>query len=629
MNRDASKDLLPSPLLPYAELLLFGGLALWLLWAASVVRIDYYDTWDTLLNARFFLGLNPHFNNMRAPGMAWLMLPVEWLKLQLDLQPADLRINHLLMAVLHFAMLLGSYLGLLHIGGRRWSSYWAFVIATFSYLFFAYLPFVSHDILPGVLLLWMLIAARRMFRHYKYKYMILLVIFTSLAALIKHTYALLWLALLLLYLLRALWTRQRGDWMHWLRLLGLASLSGLLVWLAFAFAFSHDFADSAFLLRPLAGLRDTFAQFGTTDTGERKIYLINFLVYGAASVPLVLAGFLSLLERGEAKGDAYSLSCDVAFVVLFFFLVMPLLGLRELRYLLFLTPLYAVLIASSLRALSRRRAWRQASMVAVGLLFGLQLFGWPLAVYSWPSAFLSLRQPARAFAQGSSLLPILQRLQKNRGPIAVYTPKRQAAISLMDDALLPVWGDSFHGIFQLSADHLAMLTGRRVMINFDPRKIEQKAGLQIVDIVVNQQFAVHQLHPPGICLQHAKKVLTWIGRLARDPLRLAEPGQNTANHDRGWFVTDDGGSSAVCRPLRPASALRGAVPLAWADLAKTDKSWPVPVNASCLPLQGQVLARARQHQIVIYSALPDMVLRLGNQQWRQLELRRADLCPKR
>ena len=628
MNHDNIYAAHPSRLFIWAEGLIFGTLAFWLIWSASLLRIDYYDTWDTIANARFFLGELPHYNNMRAPGMAWLLLPVEWLKIFLGLNYEDLRLDHLFMAFVHLATLLAIYRGINRINSRHWTSLLAFSIAVFSYVFLSYLPFVSHDIAPGVLLLWMLILAREYLHQPSRKLFILLVFIGAIGPLIKHTYALFWAVLLLVFAITALWQKNKTSLKRWTHLLLMASLSAGLVWLGFAWTFSADFSQNNFFLRPYVGLQNVFDQFNTTYSAQRSLYLRNFFAYGSAAMPLSLAGIFLVWRHHQAlSASARTHNIDIAIVSLAFWIIMPLLGLREARYLLFLTPLYIVLIAATLRFLP----WRWLSLVAALLL--LQLFGWPLAHYPWPSALQPLMRPARPFYQGASFVPIIQLLKKNQGPLAVYTPTREAPISMMDDEALPVRGDIFHGIFHLSADHLGQITQRPVSINRDPHKIFSLDTNKKITVIVNKHFAIRQPEPPALCLENGQQQIISIGQLQRAELVMS--GLDSV-HAKAHSPTSQKLKSAPelgpdCFQLEASPGQQSLmISLAVTNNLQSQHSFPIVQDGACLRIQGfKAATNADNTGMKLYFFHPDIVLRLADQDWRKREMQDPDLCPKR
>lgn len=612
-------------LLRWSEFLVLGALAFWLLWAASLLRVEYYDGFDTISNARkLLLDGGRGFFALRSPGMAWLMLPVEWLKIHLGLAYEDMRLNHLLMAFVHFVALLFSYLGLVRINGRHWTSVLAFFIAFYSYVLLSYLPFISHDIAPGVLLLWMLILARDYGQQNQYKYFILLVILGSIGPLVKHTYALFWVLLLLVFGLRALWQKDRSAVKTWLHLLVMASLSAVLVWLVFARTFSGDFSHTPFLLRPIEALRPVFAQFGTTDSAEASLYLINIFAYGAAAIPLALLGiFLAWRRQNNLSAVARTQVIDTATLLVFFWFLMPLLGLREVRYLLFLTPLYAVLIARSLRLIPLR--WLG---LAAPLLL-LQIFGNPWVSYPWPSAMQPLLRPMRPFYQGASFLPIVRELKKDKGAIAVYTPFRESPISMMDDEPLALRGDVFHGIFNLGTNHISQITGRKVLTTMDPAEIVVQGHDKKISVIFNQAFATRSQHPPGFCLNKATEQKTIIGQL-QGPNRVVTTEQAEQALDapkRFWSIQHRPQDPKDCFQIDAPVQAKGEIPLALSLESPPRRSIAIVPLKNCFHIEGLAKKMSAAQSMQIFSIRPEMILRLADQDWRQKELQDPALCP--
>ena len=55
------------------------GLACWLLLAVLLVHLELDDGYTTIANAQHFLGISDGYFWQRAPLMAWLLVPAEWL----------------------------------------------------------------------------------------------------------------------------------------------------------------------------------------------------------------------------------------------------------------------------------------------------------------------------------------------------------------------------------------------------------------------------------------------------------------------------------------------------------------------------------------------------------------------
>ena len=54
-----------------------AALASWQVVVAAMVRIEYYDGYETLINARYLIGDSPSYIPVRFPAMAALAAPAE------------------------------------------------------------------------------------------------------------------------------------------------------------------------------------------------------------------------------------------------------------------------------------------------------------------------------------------------------------------------------------------------------------------------------------------------------------------------------------------------------------------------------------------------------------------------
>ena len=63
-----------------AALALLLALAAWQAVAAVVVEIEYYDGYETIINARYLVGDSPSYIPVRFPAMAVLTAPAEALR---------------------------------------------------------------------------------------------------------------------------------------------------------------------------------------------------------------------------------------------------------------------------------------------------------------------------------------------------------------------------------------------------------------------------------------------------------------------------------------------------------------------------------------------------------------------
>lgn len=345
-------------------------LASWLVWAVIRVGIDFDDGYGNLANAGHFLGWRAeHFFNS-APLMAFLLIPAQLLSHWLGLHPLDLRPAHALMALLHIAYLTGCWRLLAEIRGRDLASLLAFAAAVATPVFFSYAPFINLDIFPGVLVLWMIVLAHRQLRSPSPRKFWALVLLGAGLASLKQAYALVWIAIVLsLPVLCWMERAPRAQWLAALRMLGAAILSGLITWLFYAAVLVNPFATDPFWLRPWLQIQAINHIYDVEGGGWQVfypwIYLRNVSAYGILAMLLVVPGVVLAFLRGQ------SVERLVALVWLFLLLALHLTPYKEVRYLAFLAPLTAVLIAPVLYAIWQQRQiyrWLALIVLSAGLL---------------------------------------------------------------------------------------------------------------------------------------------------------------------------------------------------------------------------------------------------------------------
>lgn len=430
-----------------AELLLFAGLLGWLVWAAVIIDVEYYDGWDAVSNARLFAGTagDAGYVPNRAPMMSWLLLPSEALRQVRGGDPLDPRPYHLASAVLHGLYLLGVYGLLCKIRGRTWSSWLAFLLAVPSFVFFAYGPFLSHDIFPGLLLLAMVFWLGRWLEEPSWKLWAALVAVGAGAVLVKQTYALFWIVLFVAVVVSWLvpsWRdpdlapqemASRATW-----LAAGAALSAGIVWVALAFVLGEvrGLGDIPFFERPKIQFFATAVQ--TADAAP-WLYLRNAPAFGLLTVLLLPLG---LWRSRHSRRPAVRLA--VVSLPLFL-LAMQLIPLREVRYLLFLSPLAAVVVEPAVRRLLSRRG------AALGLALILAFEWSPLS--PWPRLAEATRL-AGSFYRESPLRPFVQSIRENREGPVVW---EGSFLSFYPPSASRLVGDHHHEIFHFGPHHLLAL----------------------------------------------------------------------------------------------------------------------------------------------------------------------------
>ena len=438
-----------------------GALALWQIISAFVVRIDLYDGYDTVINARYFAGLTDVYVYNRAPLMAWVLAPVERLRDVVGAHPLDMRLHHIATSLLHIAYLLGAYLLLVKRFGATSSSLLAFVAAIPTFVFFSYAPFISHDLVPGAILLAMLYVSARYRNAGGVGWWLLLVGLGAAAPLIKHTYALFWVAVLLG---EASVVTSKSSAGRLRNLTAGALSSAVIVWLALMASLNEAFPDTSIWLKPLEQARFIMFQPGSDVVFPWWLYIRNAPAYGVVTALLVIPGVIMNL-RGR------SLDRRVAVAWLFCIVVLALLSHREVRYLAFLAPLSAFLIVAPLRWLVSK----QHGSVLVSMFLMATLL--PLNPYSPLSEAV---HALNSFHRGNAFVNFLEPLESG-----AEQPNRvlmNTNVALRSGSSTPILGDPFHRIFEVSFHHIAVLYA---------------FGMDGIEIVNDDEFRRSAGWPPG------------------------------------------------------------------------------------------------------------------------------------
>lgn len=331
-----------------------GVVGIWLAWAVAWVNIDFDDGYSTVANAQYFLGITADYFWQRGPAMALLLVPAEWLSGWLGLHPFDVRTHHATMALLHLAYLIIVGRLLFQHFGARPQTLVALLAALLTPVFFSYSPFISHDLFPGLLTLLMVRLANGYMvdglrgRWYG------LVLTGAALALIKQTYALVWVAVLVSQA-ALLATATRGarspEWRRLGYLAVAAVLSGAMTWVAYAQVLGGSLGTTPFWWRPVEAAR-LIATLYDSDGGMAAnfypwIYLRNLWAYGVLAATLAIPGCILSLRYGDR------MQRSVALVWILLLAAMLLTPLKEVRYLGFLAPLTAWLLVPALQALGR------------------------------------------------------------------------------------------------------------------------------------------------------------------------------------------------------------------------------------------------------------------------------------
>ena len=424
------------------EYFILGGLIVWLFSAAWVVQIEYYDGYDSICNAGHFLGTVAEYQSTRGPFFGLILMPAEWLKQRLDWHPLDVRLHHITMAILHSLYLLGSYLMLVRLRGRNLVTLFAFVAAVPTFVFLTYAPFVSHDLLPGVFFLAMLLLAERFMKAPNWRCAVLMILLGALSAMIKHTFALFWFFILGIQLVLFLLDKdkaQRGASVRSYILLALCAVgSGLIAAGTLGWALKGAFPDQGFVERVMAQVKYlTFDAHDKSMDPPWWVYLRNFPAFGALASLLVLPGlWLSWKQGRRMKGLAIAWILSVV--------VIHLIGIRQVRYLTFVMPITAVLIVPVLQRLMKYREGVPAMLVV--MLF---------TQFTATSPAKELLRPFSDFYRDGEARNLLdQYVFPESDEELQLLISNTHMLSFWDGRNTPLVGDVYHNLFHLHLHHI-------------------------------------------------------------------------------------------------------------------------------------------------------------------------------
>jgi hypothetical protein len=405
----------------------------WLGSAAIAVQIEYYDGLSAIANARYFLGTTDRYVADRAPMMALILMPAELFRTAFGLHPLDVRPHHGFLALLHGAYLIATYRLLSQVFGRSWTVFAAWAAAIPNFVFFSYSPFVSHDIIPGVLLLSMLIWCDRFFGHPSYRLWIGLVALGAIAALVKQTFGIFWILLLLAALFQCGKSHGKEPRTTFMKLACGALASGLITWFVLGWILGNADPRSPLLIRPLQNLHYLSKVYeGTNAVFPLWIYLRNGPAYGWLALLLVVPGLVMSL-----RGSRIQQSMAIAWLGGLAFL--HLLPLREVRYMAFLAPLTACLLVPALRLVAQ---WKFA-LVAALLVLALDVGRGALEAIQIFHPFYTSGIERRFFN-------LLDDRANRRRPVLVNTPM----LNFMAPIPSPFAADRYHRIFHFGVVHL-------------------------------------------------------------------------------------------------------------------------------------------------------------------------------
>ena len=416
-----------------------GAAAAWLVAAAALVDIEYYDGLSAICNARYFLGRSSLYIADRGPLTAWLLIPAELVKDWLRLHPLDVRPHHATMALLHVGYVFAVYGALRRWLGQRWSTVLAFVTAITSYIFFSYAPFISHDIAPGALFLWMVIWSEQFARAPRVGPWLLLVAAGTAAPLVKQTFGVLWIAVLAAHILPTV-LRADADQRTSPRALGWLSAaaitSGLLAWLVYGIVLENWAPHVPVWLRPYRNLQYLAHQYdGTEVSFPLWIYIRNLWAYGRLTTLLLIPGLaLSLGGSRLQRRAAFAWIIAVVFI--------HALSQREVRYLAFVAPLSALIITPAVSLLGRHTL----GVVLMTALALLDLGGAAIEAARIAMPFYRHSEVRRFLEPLGDGDRLRQPVFHNISMLSFVAPDRSALAA-----------DRYHRIFHVAVHHIAVL----------------------------------------------------------------------------------------------------------------------------------------------------------------------------
>lgn len=424
--------------------MLFVVLAGWLLASLFLVNIEFDDGYTTIVNSKYFLGHAPDYFWQRGPLIATLLIPAELLATWLHLHPLDVWPYHALMIAIHFMYLLGTWWVLSAHFGRTGPVLLAFAAAVPTFVFFSYAPFISHDIFPGLLALLMLVIANDYMHTPGRRQWLLLVSLGTLAALVKQTYASIWVATLIANLVVLPWDERdhrRRLFRAWMGLAGGAALSGIVTWLLYAWSLQGSFVDAPLWLRPYLQITQ-FVEYFRGGGPLREIiyqwvYLRNLSAYGIAAMVFVAPALILALRSGQR------LQRTVAIAWLVLFVLMQIIAFKEVRYLAYLAPLTAFLLAPALIALVRQRSLLVYLFAALLLVDLQRIYGEAARITDpyYKNVVKDFLQPLPGKEDLHAPIIMTERL-------SFVSPERYA-----------FFGDRYHRITNLIDDQIRMLYG--------------------------------------------------------------------------------------------------------------------------------------------------------------------------
>ena len=428
MNQSSQDNSVNRPA-QWAGRLTVGLLCTWLLVAACVVDVEYFDGLDVIYNTRHLLGDDIGVNATRAPIISVLVIPAELIRQKLQLHPLDVRPHHAVMFVVHSVYLIAVWFMLTRQFGHQWSTLIAFAAAVPCFIFFTYAPYLNHDIFPGAIFLLMLLLAKRFIDSPRAMTWLLMVALGAAAALTKQYMGHFWAAIVI----GAIVTRAPRKPIAWM--IAGAITSGVITWLTLGIFLAPTWSIQQILIAPWLQIQAMFKLYDGTDvTFPWWVYLRNTWSYGVLVTVLIIPGLVLSLRGSKPQRMA-----AVAWIVS---IVLMHMTDGEVRYIAFLLPVSAFVIVPVLE-------W-----------FGKRKLGWVVLVFLAIDLCIALPEAARighGFYTDNQITEFLAPLEydKHAHPVLM----NRAELSFNDPDHSPLAGERYHRLFHIGSHHIRHFYG--------------------------------------------------------------------------------------------------------------------------------------------------------------------------
>ena len=435
--------------------LVWALVSCWLIACAVLVNGEYGDGYQTIVNAHYFFGDSSNYHVERGPLAGMILWPIQAMVEWFGWNPIDVRPFHFYSALLHILYLFGCWLLLNRTRNADLAQLMAFVAAILSVVFYANAPYLSHDIIPGLLFLIMIFLCDRWLDRPTKMLGFQLLLLGTAVTFIKHIYVIFWMALVayavIAFVLK--WDNQRVSLRKLTVLFVLACISAFSYWIGYGVFIAKALPDVAMLERPLVVINTVWGRYGSefSEIFTRDLYLRNAHNYGIAVILLVIPGLVYAVRSHDFRLRM------IAVCWLFCFGVMQLVRFHEVRYLAFLAPLSAILILPVIRIALQKRV--------IGLILILII-----AIDQFRGLTLAAEQLA-----STARINVTRFVDAPVGKGRAFSSR---TFSFVYMAASPLSRDPYHGIYHLTSDHMSNLYGEKLEIV----KIEDPRDLGIAGI---------------------------------------------------------------------------------------------------------------------------------------------------